>query len=187
MDGCADDLRCEIGQVGKGLVELLKKALCPAFVQDGGMILQASPWEEADYRIGVYLYDIQDYSFAAASGMMAGENKKRFPPKALELSYMIFCNEDVRFGGIRRDQIQMHLNEVGRTLHDFPAFETERGEEIQLSFSRETIDFKIRLWGSFNRPLRPALYVRAVPVLVESDRIADLSRVGERDYRVGKK
>lgn len=187
MDSGTGNLGSEIPQVGKGLVELLRETLCPSLIHDGDMIIMASPWEENNYKIGVYLYDIQDRSIAASSAVMVNEKEKRFPPKAVELSYMIFCNENSRFGGIRREQIHIQLNEVIRIVYDNSVIETEDGEAVQLSFARETIDFKIRLWGGFNLPLQPAVYVRAVPVLIESGRTSAVVRVGERDYRTGRK
>lgn len=187
MGSLQDNVDSEIPKIGKCLTELLRKALCPSFVRDSSMILPASPWEETDYRVGIYLYDIQDYSFAASSAVMISETEKRFPPKAVELSYMIFCNESSRFGGVKRDQIQTLLNEIVRTIYDFPVVRREDGEEVQLSFSREDMDFKIRLWGSFNQPLQPAIYVKAVPVLIQSGRTAAAAKVEERDYHVGRK
>lgn len=187
MGSMQDCVGNEILQVGKCLTELLRKTLCPSFVRDSSTIMLASPWEQTDYRVGIYLYDIQDYSFAATQAVMISETERRFPPKAVELSYLLFCNENSRFGGIKREQIQILLNEMIRAIYDFPVVSREDGEEVQLSFSRETMDFKIRLWGSFNQPLQPAVYVKAVPVLIESGRTAEAAKVEERDYRVGKK
>lgn len=48
----------EILLTGKCLLELLRKNLCPGYVRDRDGILLTAPWEEADYRVGVYLYDI---------------------------------------------------------------------------------------------------------------------------------
>lgn len=145
-----------------------------------------APWEEEDYRVGVCLYDIQDYSQAVVSAAESGENVLRFPPKALELSYMLFCNEKHRFGGVKREQVQGVLNEIVRTLHDHPSLKREDGETVGISFLRESVEFKIRLWGSFNQPLQPAIYLRAAPVLVASSRTRRISRVKERDYGVEK-
>lgn len=184
MDSSQDHVSSEIPQIGQCLETLFKKTLCPKLIKDRDMIKQISPWEEVDYRTGIYLYDIQDYSPMATQAVMVSDKEKRFPPKAVELSYMIFCNENSKFGGIQREQIQMVLNEVVRTVYDYPILIGEDGEEIQISFAREDMDFKIRLWQSFNRPLQPAVYVRAVPVLISSGRKQDINRVEKRDYRV---
>lgn len=177
----------EILLTGKCLLELLRKNLCPGYVRDRDGILLTAPWEEADYRVGVYLYDIQDYSLAATAAVSAGENTLRFPPKALELSYLLFCNEKHRFGGLQRGQLQGVLNEIVRTLHDNPFLVREDGEKVGFSFLRESVEFKIRLWGSFNQPLQPAVYLRAAPVFVASARTRKVSRVKERDYGLQKR
>ncbi|MCM1539768.1 MAG: DUF4255 domain-containing protein [Blautia sp.] len=187
MDSGKERLGSEILQAGKSLLELLRRELCPDPVQDRDLIMFASPWEEADYRVGIYLYDIQDYSMMATSEVILGDEERRFPPKAVELSYLIFCNEAHRFGGVQREQIQTLLNEVIRTVYDNPLLEQEGSQALQISFLRESVEFKIGLWGSFDRPLQPAVYVSAVPVLVGSGRKRRVSRVQERDYGVERK
>jgi len=187
MDSGQNPLKCEIPQIGKSLVEILQAALCPAFVRYGENIMLTAPWDEADYRIGIYLYDIQDYSDMSSQGIMENENERRFPPKAVELSYMIFCNENNKFGGIRREQIHTLLNEIVRTVYDYPLLTTGYGEEVQISFARENLDYKIRLWESFGKPLQPAVYIKAVPVLINSGRLDKVTKVKDRDYRVGRK
>lgn len=176
----------EILLTGRGLLELLRESLCPGYVRDRESILLTAPWEEEDYRVGIYLYDIQDYSQAVAAAAETGENALRFPPKAVELSYMLFCNEKHRFGGVKREQIQGVLNEIVRTLHDHPSVRREDGETVGISFLRESVEFKIRLWGSFSQPLQPAVYLRAAPVLVASSRTRKINRVRERDYGLEK-
>ena len=187
MDSGKDCLNSEILQTGKSLLGLLRRNLYPDFVQDEDLVLFTSPWDEADYRVGVYLYDIQDYSVMATLESAVSDTEKRFPPKASELSYLVFCNETHRFGGVQREQIQIMLNEVIRTVYDNPVLEREDGGTFQVSFLRESMEFKIRLWESFNRPLQPAVYLNAAPVLIESGRTRRVSIVRERDYDVSKR
>ena len=187
MDGGKDWLDSEILRTGRCLLEMFRKALCPNYVRDEDLILFTAPWEETDYRVGVYLYDVQDYSVMPVSERVISDSERRFPPKAVELSYMVYCNESHRFGGVQREQMQTVLNEIVRTVHDHPFLEKEGGESFQCSFLRESIEFKMSLWGSFNRPLQPAVYIKAAPVLIESGRIRRVSPVKERDYEVENK
>lgn len=187
MDSYEGRLDSEILQVGKALLELFQKNLCPEFVRDADMILLASPWEEADFRVGLYLYDIQDYSLRATAERVLEDTLRRYPPKAVELSYLIFCNQAHRFGGVQREQLQAVLNEIVRTVYDNPELEKKDGEAVRISFLRENDEFKIRLWGSFNQPLQPAVYIRAEPVLIESRRQRRVSQVRERDYGMERK
>lgn len=184
MDGDTDRLDSELLQTGKGLLELFRAKLCPAFVRDEDMILLASPWEEADFRVGIYLYDIQDYSLTFTSEMELGSAQRRYPPKAVELSYLIFCNQNHRFGGVPKEQLQIVLSEVIRIVYDHPELEIGDGEQVRLSFLKEDVEFKIRLWGSFDRPLQPAVYIKAEPVLIASRRMRLVSQVREREYGV---
>lgn len=172
----------EILLTGKCLLELLRDNLCPGYVRNRDSILLTAPWEEEDYRVGVYLYDIQDYSLAVAATTDTGRNILRFPPKVVELSYMLFCNEKHRFGGLQRERLQSILNEMIRTLHDNPTLIREDGEKVGISFLCESVEFKIRLWGSFDQPLQPAVYLRVAPVTVASARTRKVNRVKERVF-----
>ncbi len=161
------------------LLELLRQNLCPGHVRDREAVLLTAPWEEGDFRVGVYLYDIQDYSVMPTESSYISDEERRFPPKAVELSYMIFCNEKHRFGGVQREQVHAVLNEIIRLVYDHPILQRKDGENVQISFLREDAEFKLRLWGSFNQPLQPAVYVRAVPVLVASGRSRKAAGVKE--------
>lgn len=169
----------EILLTDNALLDLLKKNLCPEYVRDREAVLLTSPWEEGDFRVGVYLYDIQDHSVMSTEGSYISDEERGFPPKAVELSYMIFCNEKHRFGGVQREQVHAVLNEIIRLVYDNPLLKREDGESVQVSFLREDAEFKLRLWGSFNQPLQPAVYIRAVPVLVASARSRKAARVRE--------
>ena len=122
-----------------------------------------------------------------AYGVALDDSERRFPPKAVELSYLVFCNETHRFGGVQREQIQALLSEIVRTVYDNPFLERESGETLQICFQQESVEFKIRLWGSFQRPLQPAVYLQAVPVLIESGRKRRVSSVRERSYEMERK
>lgn len=187
MDRDKERLDGGIAKVGEGLLTLLREGLCPELVRDEEMIALAAPWDEEDYRIGLYLYDIQDFCVYHPAETAVTEGERRFPPKAVELSYLIFCNERHRFGELRREQLHAALNEVIRTVYDNPVLFPGSGEEVELSFLRESTDFKLRLWGSFGQALQPAVYIRAVPVLVSSRRRRKVHVVKEREYRTQRK
>lgn len=189
MDSNKEYLDSEITTAGNSLLSLLQNSLCPDYVRDKENILLTAPWEEKDYRVGIYLYDIQDYSALIpqmSQTTMINDTESRFPPKAVELSYLIFCNDNQRFGGIRREQTHETLNEIIRVIYDNPIMQEENQEAIGLSFLRETVSYKISLWQSFSQPLRPAVYIKAVPVLIASERLRRIHRVKERKYDVSR-
>lgn len=190
MAGGYERLDSEILQTGRAIAKLFCRTLCPELVRDEENILLTAPWEEADFRVGIYLYDIQDYSqlvMGMSQAVMISDKERRMPPKAVELSYLVFCNDNQKFGGLQREQSHEILNEIIRAVYDNAILEREDGESVQLSFQQETVDFKIRLWGSFNRPLCPAVYVRAVPVLITSRRVETVQQVEQQNYDVKKK
>lgn len=207
MGGAEDYVEDEILEAGKAVRELLRQKLYPGFVTDKDTVAFTTPWSnEEDYRVGIFLYDIQDYSAMAAgytftgSGKKGGKQVKHFPPKAVELSYMIFCNENKKFGGIDREAIQSTLNEIIRVVYDNPVLEppavqeAERMQEpaeekpaLQISFAYLDLELKIKLWGSFHKAIQPAVYLKAVPVLISSTRAETVYPVSERDYGVRRK
>lgn len=184
--GSKKHFESEILMTDNALLDILKKNLCPEYVRDREAVLLTSPWEEGDFRVGVYLYDIQDHSVMSTEGSYISDDERCFPPKAVELSYMIFCNEKHRFGGVRREQVHAVLNEIIRLVYDNPLLQREDGESVRVSFLREDAEFKLRLWGSFNQPLQPAVYIKAVPVLVASARSRNAAGVRENIVDVGR-
>lgn len=166
--------------MGSRLAELLRRELCPRTVRDGSSIAMVSPWEERDYRLGIYLYDIQDYS--AMIPYITREDG--VPPKAVELYYMIFCGEAGNFGKSNQEEAHIMLNEVMRAVAFWPELHMEDGAVVHLHFVKETVNFKLELWGSFQKPLRPAVYLQAVPVLISSGKTQEKIPVKEARYQV---
>lgn len=177
----------EMLDTSNALLELIRYGLCPYYLTDAATVALTVPGSEEDYRVGVYLYDIQDYSALIPDFTMIGQEERQYPPKAVELSYCIFCNESKQFGGVKRDKIQALLNQIIRVIHDNPVIDRKEGKTLQLSFAFLDLDLKIKLWGSFQQALQPAVYIKAVPVLIASDRVASVPVVKERDYRMEKK
>lgn len=160
----------EILQTGTGIVELLKRQLSPQIIRDADAIALASPWEDKDYRLGVYLYDIRSCPVTLPYEQgRGGKYVSGGVQKAVELCYMIFCNASGNFGEIRQDELHGMLNEVIRTICANPVLELEKHEKLQIFMSNEDVDFKVRLWGGFQLPLRPAVYVHAVPVVIAQE------------------
>ncbi|MCM1100742.1 MAG: Pvc16 family protein [Clostridium sp.] len=184
MDGIQDWSDGEILQTGKCLQEILRQYLCPEYVRDEDGILFTSPWDEEDYRVGIWLYDIQDHSPMAVEGAWLDETHRTFPPKATELSYMIFCNPRHGFGGLQRERVHGILNEILRAVYDNPTSERADGGSVGFSFLQESMDFKMQLWESFQKPLSPAVYVKAAPVTIASRRMREAHKVETREYGV---
>lgn len=180
--------RAEIPQASRQIRELLVNNLFPVFVNDQEEIALTVPWgEEKDFQIGIFLYDIQDTSALMPEFQVVQDKYRIYPPKALELAYMIFCNESRQFGGIKRERIQLLLNEIIRLLHDHPVLKQPDDSELVLSFACLDLKQKIDLWGSFHKALQPAVYIRAVPLLIASNRWDNYHPVKTRDYKTVRK
>lgn len=180
--------RAEIPEASRQIRDLIVTHLYPAFVSDREEIALTVPWgEEKDYQVGIFLYDIQDTSALLPDFQILKDERRLYPPKAVELAYMIYCNESRQFGGIRRERIQLLLNEIIRTIHDHPVLKQPDDSELALSFACLDLKQKLDLWSSFQKALQPAVYIRAVPLLIASDRWENIHPVKTRDYHAVRK
>lgn len=154
--------------VSGGLLAKFRESLGKMCAAD--RIKLCAPYQkQSDYIMGIYLYDIRDFSDCQPMTYYS-ENKTeqsasvRMPPKLLELSYMIFINQGGLFGETDERDGQRLLTEAIRSVYEFPFVGDNK--EIKLSFAFLSADSKIRLWQAFTKPLQPAVYINAAPLAV---------------------
>ena len=140
-----------IHEVSKTLCAQLIDQLYPDYLLDrDGVQLCIPRHEHQDVQIGIYLYDISEYSITAQRYASVDGDSRVFPPKLMELSYLIYVNEDARFGGYNKEQEEILYEKMIQIFHDME------------------LDSKIHIWESLHQPLQPALYLRVAPVEIAS-------------------
>lgn len=173
-----------LSQSGAFLLGRLAEALVPEVLFSRDDLALAPPYQEnRDFRVGVYLYDIQDFSAVTGPGPeRLSASERRLPPKPVELHYLVFANQSIPFGRMRGEEEQLLLEAAVRAFHDGGRLSLP-GNPVGLQFSFLALSEKIALWQSFGKPLQPAVYITLSPVLVPSGRILVTPEVREISYR----
>ncbi|EFP60183.1 hypothetical protein HMPREF0983_03500 [Erysipelotrichaceae bacterium 3_1_53] len=85
----------------------------------------------------------------------------------MELSYLIYVNEDARFGGYNKEQEEILYEKMIQIFHDLSVLQV-KDSQLPLQFVNMELDSKIHIWESLHQPLQPALYLRVAPVEIAS-------------------
>ena len=108
-----------IHEISRTICRHLVEQLYPDYLLDrDGVQLCIPRHEHQDVQIGIYLYDISEYSITAQRYASVDGDSRVFPPKLMELSYLIFVNEDARFGGYNKEQEEILYEKMIQTFHD---------------------------------------------------------------------
>ena len=166
-----------IHEVSKALQDMLSSQLYPEWLMDQDGVQPCIPsHENQDYKVGIYLYDLAEYSIAAQRYATITDHTRVFPSKLISLSYLIYVNEEVQFGGYNKEQEEVLLERMIQVIHDTSALEAAQ-QHVNLQFENVDVENKIRLWQSLNKPLQPALYIKVLPVEIKSNRQEEVTLV----------
>ena len=183
-----------ISDLGNEIVKLLRKNLCPEPITNPENILLCPPFEKGDFTLGIHLYDIQeDADFQQLNMINISETKRRYPPLPLTLYYMITVNSQSHISSKSIDE-QRILGRVLQVLYDNPVFSITNIQpnaestdtEIYLTPNTLQLEEKSRLWsnsGSGNSS-KLALYYKAAPILIDSERTTESRRVVSVDVNL---
>ena len=181
-----------ISDVSNYIIKLLKDNLSPEPMLSSQTIELVSPADNnADYTLGVFLYDIRENTEHLRINMIPiEENKFRKSPQSLSLFYMIYMNASAQVS-VKSIDSQKILCKAKQTLYDNneimvdklqSSFETNE-ENIRIMSSRLTYDEKNRIWTSLDKPYQLALYYTVAPVMLSSNIVIDEKRVTTIHYR----
>lgn len=175
-----------ISDVSLYLKNILKAYLCPHFISSEEGIAIISPADKnADYQLGIYLYDIEGMGeYALPQASVTANGKKKYPPKSLKLRYMIYLNSKAQVV-TKGEDAQKILGLVMQTLYDHGKVEiakmhnlaSEIDDVASITLLNLTIDEKAKIWTALTLPMQIAIYVEISPILLESQREVDISRV----------
>ncbi len=175
-----------IANVSEELVRVLQKELVPELISDESTIGLCSPEEPEDTELGIFLYDIQESDEVRQLRMIDnGPAKQQYPPAFLSLYYMLtaYSQSDRKF---RMAQEQRILGRIARKFHDYPYLEVE-GEQFPLQMMKISTEDKLKLWNFNGKPYKPSLFYRAAPIILDSARFREVSRVKSTDFDVSRR
>lgn len=180
-----------ISDVSSQIVKILREKMCPEPIPSPNNIEVSSPAsQDVDYIVGVYLYDIaEDNEVAQPPLMQAGRAKLRRLPRPYTLNYMIFVNGGSQMG-LKAPDIQKILGRTAQVLNDNATFlpnQLQTWLDIQeppivLSQAKVSMDEKIRVWQSINKPYQVALFYKAAPVFLSSELVIETPPVTEATF-----
>lgn len=176
-----------IAETGEAVASLLRQFMVPEVVQKEEQIGLCYPKEPGEYRVGIYLYDIQESAGVRnAPRQQKGEEEMKFPSTYLDLYYALipFSKSDLKYRAAEEQRI---LGKMFQILRDYPnlnanTFEREKKlgpNTMQLELLDMDCEDKQRIWNSLNEANRTALYCKVSPVELESNRREKIKRVRE--------
>lgn len=178
-----------ISEVSNEILKLLRDNICPELIQSPESIKLVSPAEKnADFQLGLYLYDIQELrEYQQVEMVRINGNKARYPSKPLNLFFALYINGKSQMMSDAENE-QRILGRVLQILMDnaiLKDIEME-GEESRAAITLLTLSFedKTKLWSVLNMPYQLAVYFSVSPVILSSRRLYTFSRVLETDYQV---
>lgn len=182
-----------IADVGQAMVSLLRVHLVPEVIFKAELISLCSPKEFGEYRLGIYLYDVQECDgIRNATRQWNGEEIQMNPPMYLNLYYMIvpYSHSDGIYRSVEEQRV------MGRTLQvlrDFPlmnsiTYEAEEKNDshtIQIEIMDISFEEKLKIWNGLQEGCRNAVFCKVAAVELESTRSRSVKRVREIQMQFG--
>ena len=158
-------------QAGKLLLEPLQEALVPSVLHSQDAIQITYPNAQQDYRVGVFLYDLEEVRpYGTPPPIRVSDTQRRGPNRTFALHFLVYANRKVPFDGMTALDEMLLLEAVMRAVHNFVPVELE-GETVTIQFDSLTRQEKATLWQSLSSPLQPAVYLVMEPLVVPSTKL----------------
>ncbi len=174
-----------ITDIGLSLVKVLREALVPELVAHPDGVGLAHPHDKGDMSLSLYLYEVRENMDHRTSDLIDQGDSMRYPPIALDLSYLITAHSasDVLTRAMDEHRI------IGKTLQVLHDHNVLRGDDLVGSLAgtegsyriaKEEISLETAISLFPNMPYKLSLNYKVGPVYVDSTRIKSTTRVRER-------
>lgn len=181
-----------IADVSRAIIGIMQKALVPDIVASNDSIGLCSPADRNDVLLGLFLYDIIESDELRRSTTRTNtiSDRLNYPPIYLNLYYMItpYFTGNVKY---RMLSEQEALGRLIQQFHDYPlipadevAQENENVIDLRVEMLRLDNEEKSKIWTFPNEPYRTSLFYKVSPVVINSSRYRDITRVSEADIHV---
>lgn len=177
-----------ISDVSNSILKTLRDNLCPELIQSPESIMLTIPSDKnADFQLGMYLYDIQEMrEYRQTEYVRVSPSKRKLPPKPLNLYYAVYINSKSQMS-VDAENEQRILGRVMQILMDFPVLSEEFLEENEMgaTVTIQTMSFeeKTKLWSVLNIPYQLAIYFSVAPVLLSSRKVSSFTRVVDASFQ----
>lgn len=178
-----------IAEVSQAILNLLRTEMSPEMIKKYEQIALCTPSKQEDVKVGLHLYDIQEYGeFAQRTMIQKSTGELQFPPQALTLYYLVtvYSSADRLSKAIDEQRI---MGKVMQVLADNPRIEgqwlsgslAEAEEGFEILRENMKYEDKIKLWQFPNVPYQLSMVYKVQPVKLESTRIKQVKRVREME------
>lgn len=180
-----------ISDVSNEVLKVLRENICPELIQSPESIALASPTDKnADFQLGLYLYDIQELREYQQMDMvrMRG-NQAQYPPKPLTLFFALYINSKSQLMSNAENEQRILGRAIQVLMDNAILFQAEEEEESRGSITLLPLSFeeKTKVWSVLSMPYQLAVYFSVSPVLLSSRRIRTFKRVVAADFEAFQK
>lgn len=181
-----------IADIGLSLVKVLREALVPDLVPHPDGVGLAHPNDKGDMNLSIWLFEIKENTEFRTSDMIDQGDVVRYPPIALDLTYLITAHSssDVLTRAIDEHRI------IGKTMQVLHDHNILRGDDLVGSLAgtggsyriaKEELPMETAVSLFPNTPYKLSLCYKVGPVYLDSTRTRPVSRVRERVVRTRQK
>lgn len=168
-----------IGRACALLLERLRGELAPAVPGAEDAVQLAYPGMEADYRLGVFPYDMEEIRpFGPPGEERIRDSAMRSPCRLLALHLLLYANRRVPFDGMEGMDELLLLEGAARAAQDMAPLEVD-GQQVRVGFLHLEPGEKTALWQSLGQPLQPAVYLTLEPLRLPGGRLRPIHPVKE--------
>lgn len=179
-----------ISEVSNEIIKILREKLCPELIQSPESIKLISPGEKnADFQLGMYLYDIQELREQPQTEMIRMNSRQaRYPSKPLNLFFTLYINTKSQMMSDMENELRI-MGKLLQVLMDCTVLEglkkEEEGEEApMITLLNLNFEEKGKLWSMFSMPYQLAVYFSVSPVILSSEKVYTFTRVMQTEYHV---
>ena len=178
-----------ISDVSNEVLKLLRENICPELIQSPESIALAAPTDKnADFQLGLYLYDIQELREYQQQDMIRLRgNMTQSPPKPLTLYFALYMNTKSQLMSNVENE-QRILGRAIQVLMDHAIlYDTGEDEDTSASITLLSYEEKTKIWSVLSIPYQLGIYFSVSPVLLSSRRIRSFRRVVAAEFDVSQR
>lgn len=176
-----------ISDVSNAILKTMRDNLCPELIQSPEAIVLSMPSDKnADFQLGLYLYDIQEMrEYRQTEYVRINSSQRRLPPKPLNLYYALYINSKSQLT-MDSENEQRILGRVMQILMDYPILPEDLTDEdemgLTITFQTMSFEEKSKLWSGLSTPYQLAVYFSVSPVLLSSRKVSTFTRVVDAKF-----
>ena len=180
-----------ISDVSNEVLKLLRENICPELIQSPESIALAAPTDKnADFQLGLYLYDIQELrEYQNLDMIRLRGNQAQYPPKPLNMFFALYMNTKSQMM-YKVENEQRILGRAMQVLMDHAIlYETAENDETSASITLLPMSYeeKTKIWSVLSIPYQLGIYFSVAPVLLSSRRIRSFKRVVAAEFDVSQR